>query len=169
QAAPQTAQRVAWKRRIIPPIKALRTDRYPLRYPLPSRGGSKPEGIRYTAGPSMGTLPQPMNKIPPPMNDHPTPVDLIVHARWIIPVEPAGSILEDHALLVRDGHIVSLLPDARARLVETAERLELGQQVLLPGLVNAHGHTAMSLLRGYADDQPLATWLNEHIWPAEAR
>ncbi|MCY1185962.1 5-methylthioadenosine/S-adenosylhomocysteine deaminase [compost metagenome] len=41
--------------------------------------------------------------------------------------------------------------------------------LLAPGLVNAHGHAAMSLFRGLADDLPLMTWLQEHIWPAEAR
>ena len=39
----------------------------------------------------------------------------------------------------------------------------------MPGLVNAHTHLAMNLLRGYADDLPLMSWLNDHIWPAEAK
>lgn len=95
--------------------------------------------------------------------------DLIVHARWIIPIEPAGQVLQDHALVVQDGCITALLPDPEARQISCRERVELMDHVLLPGLINAHGHAAMSLLRGYADDQPLEQWLQEHIWPAEQR
>ena len=50
-----------------------------------------------------------------------------------------------------------------------AEIIDLAEHVLVPGLVNAHTHAAMSLMRGLADDRTLARWLNEHIWPAEAR
>ena len=44
-----------------------------------------------------------------------------------------------------------------------------GKTALLPGFVNAHGHAAMTLLRGFGEDLPLMKWLNERIWPAEAR
>ncbi len=94
--------------------------------------------------------------------------DLLVHARWILPVEPAGRVLEHHALAVTDGRILALLPSAEAReQVTAAEVVELPDHALLPGLVNAHTHTPMSLFRGLADDLPLMTWLNQHIWPAE--
>ncbi len=49
------------------------------------------------------------------------------------------------------------------------EIIEGTDRLLLPGFVNAHGHAAMSLLRGYADDMPLEQWLNDLIWPAEAQ
>ncbi|MFN3595242.1 MAG: TRZ/ATZ family hydrolase, partial [Thiobacillaceae bacterium] len=45
--------------------------------------------------------------------------------------------------------------------------LRLSDHALIPGLVNLHTHAAMTLLRGYADDLPLMTWLNDYIWPAE--
>ncbi|MCL7416625.1 MAG: amidohydrolase [Halalkalicoccus sp.] len=48
------------------------------------------------------------------------------------------------------------------------ERLDAEGSLVIPGLVNAHGHAAMTLLRGYADDKPLGAWLQEDIWPAEA-
>ena len=48
------------------------------------------------------------------------------------------------------------------------QKVTLDNHVLMPGLVNAHGHAAMSLLRGYADDLPLRPWLEDHIWPFEA-
>ncbi|MBV2235933.1 MAG: TRZ/ATZ family hydrolase [Sterolibacterium sp.] len=97
-------------------------------------------------------------------------VDTLIEARWIVPVEPQGVVLEHHALAIREDRIVALLPQAEARQRFRAQRrLSLLQHVLIPGLVNLHTHAAMSLLRGYADDLPLMTWLNKHIWPAEAR
>jgi 5-methylthioadenosine/S-adenosylhomocysteine deaminase len=94
------------------------------------------------------------------------PADLLVRARWIVPVVPEGTVLEDHAVLVRDGRISAIVPAAEAG--PAGEVVELPRHALLPGLVNAHGHGAMSLLRGYADDLPLMPWLHEHIWPAES-
>ncbi|GGB99050.1 N-ethylammeline chlorohydrolase [Oxalicibacterium flavum] len=97
-----------------------------------------------------------------------TTVDLIVHARWIIPIVPACQVLEHASLVVDGGGIVAVLPQHEARQRYQARRtLQLDDHVLLPGLINAHGHAAMTLLRGFADDHPLETWLNEHIWPAE--
>ena len=95
-------------------------------------------------------------------------IDLLVEPDWIIPIEPAGLVLEDHALAVDSGRIVALLPVADARRTyRPREHLTLPGQVLMPGLVNLHTHAAMTLLRGYADDLPLMRWLNERIWPAE--
>jgi 5-methylthioadenosine/S-adenosylhomocysteine deaminase len=97
-------------------------------------------------------------------------IDTLIHARWVIPVEPAGTVLEDFALAVRDGRIVDLLPAAAARArYQAATVVELPEHVLIPGLVNAHTHAAMSLFRGLADDLPLMEWLSKHIWPAESR
>lgn len=97
-------------------------------------------------------------------------VDTLIHAAWIAPVEPPGTLLADHCVAVRDGRIVGLLPsgEAESAYVAKAEVL-LPAHLLIPGLVNLHCHAAMSLLRGLADDLPLMTWLQEHIWPAEAR
>jgi 5-methylthioadenosine/S-adenosylhomocysteine deaminase len=100
---------------------------------------------------------------------HPSPVDLRVDAAFIIPVEPAGA-LAGHALIVDQGGIVALLPVADADvLFRPREHLQLPGHVLTPGLVNAHVHTAMALLRGIADDLPLKAWLEDHIWPRERR
>jgi 5-methylthioadenosine/S-adenosylhomocysteine deaminase len=79
-------------------------------------------------------------------------------------------VLENHAVAVRDGKIEAVLPVAEAaRRFADFERLDLRNHALMPGLVNAHTHAAMSLLRGLADDLPLMRWLEEHIWPAETR
>ena len=88
----------------------------------------------------------------------------------MVPVEPAGVVLEHHAVAVRDGKIEAVVPaaGAAARFPGYEER-DLPDHVLIPGLVNAHTHAAMTLLRGLADDLPLMRWLQEHIWPAEAK
>jgi 5-methylthioadenosine/S-adenosylhomocysteine deaminase len=97
-------------------------------------------------------------------------IDTLVEARWIIPVEPDEVVLEDHAVAIRDGRILGILPQPEARRrFQPGTRVELSEHALIPGLVNAHTHAAMSLFRGLADDLPLMTWLNEHIWPAEQR
>jgi 5-methylthioadenosine/S-adenosylhomocysteine deaminase len=100
---------------------------------------------------------------------NPRAVDLRIDARWIIPVEPAGT-LTDHALIVDGGRIVALAKSADAdRDYAAAARVTLSDHVLIPGLVNAHVHAAMTLLRGVADDVPLKPWLEVEIWPREGR
>ncbi len=95
--------------------------------------------------------------------------DTVIHARHVIPVRPAG-VLEHHAVAVRAGRIVALLPAADARVrYPDAQHVELNGHALIPGLVNLHTHAAMSLMRGLADDLPLMEWLTRHIWPAEAQ
>ena len=98
----------------------------------------------------------------------PNQPDLIIAPRWIIPVEPARTVLTDYALVINDGRIQSLENCASVRSKwPDAPWVERPEHVLIPGFINAHTHAAMTLLRGYADDLPLETWLNEHIWPAE--
>ncbi|MHA7881369.1 MAG: TRZ/ATZ family hydrolase [Saccharospirillum sp.] len=95
-------------------------------------------------------------------------VDTLLHARWIIPVNPQRDVLVDHSLVINDGRILAILPSNEARQqYQSDNTLELGDQALIPGFVNAHGHAAMALFRGLADDLELMTWLNDHIWPAE--
>lgn len=93
----------------------------------------------------------------------------IAVARWIIPVVPANTVLENHALVVEKGRISALMPATDAvSQYHGLERIELDHHILIPGLINAHGHAAMTLLRGYSDDRELMDWLENHIWPVEA-
>jgi len=102
--------------------------------------------------------------------EHIRAIDLLISARWIVPVEPDRVVLDDHAVAIDGGAIVEVLPAAdAARRYAPRERVDLPGHALIPGLVNAHTHNPMSLLRGLADDLPLMTWLREHIWPVEAR
>ena len=100
----------------------------------------------------------------------PVPEITLLRPRWIVPVEPAGAVLEGHCVALRGERIEALLPEreALARYPD-AERVELPRHVLIPGLVNAHTHAAMALMRGLADDLPLMRWLEGHIWPAEMK
>jgi 5-methylthioadenosine/S-adenosylhomocysteine deaminase len=99
----------------------------------------------------------------------PIRVDTIISAKWIIPIEPIGQVFQDCSLIVDQGLIVAIVPTEGVHQQYLSDsQFHLNQHVLMPGFVNAHGHAAMSLLRGYADDTPLHTWLTEHIWPAES-
>jgi 5-methylthioadenosine/S-adenosylhomocysteine deaminase len=101
---------------------------------------------------------------------HAMHADLLIHAQWIVPVGANDSVLENHSLAIAGGRIQGIAPTAEARTAFAAEReLDLEGHVLIPGLINAHTHSPMTLLRGLADDLPLMIWLNQHIWPAEKR
>ncbi len=103
------------------------------------------------------------------MNASPRSVDLRIDAPWIVPVEPAG-VLTGHALVVDEGRILAIVPAAEADAAYAPRStVALATHALIPGLVNAHTHSAMALLRGIADDVPLKAWLEQHIWPREAR
>jgi 5-methylthioadenosine/S-adenosylhomocysteine deaminase len=96
--------------------------------------------------------------------------DTLIAPRWCIPVIPAGSVLLDHAVIVTNGQIVDLLPLPEARdRYQPSVVIERPNHALTPGLVNAHTHAAMTLMRGLADDLPLESWLRQGIWPAEKR
>ncbi len=94
-------------------------------------------------------------------------VDTLIHPGWIIPMAPPGAVLENHSLAITDGAISAILPRSRCEDLAPREVIELPGHALMPGMINAHGHAAMSLLRGYADDLPLMPWLEQHIWPVE--
>jgi 5-methylthioadenosine/S-adenosylhomocysteine deaminase len=100
----------------------------------------------------------------------PEACDLLIEAGFVIPIQPHGVVLHDHAVAIRDSAILALLPttEARARFAP-AQVVSRPDGVLLPGLVNAHAHNPMTLLRGVADDLPLMQWLQGHIWPLEAQ
>lgn len=97
-------------------------------------------------------------------------VDTLVIARWVMPVEPDGRVLDDHAVAIRDGRIVAVLPAAAALArYQATETLERPHHLLMPGLVNAHTHAAMTLLRGRAENLALGSWLRQRVWPLERR
>jgi 5-methylthioadenosine/S-adenosylhomocysteine deaminase len=97
-------------------------------------------------------------------------VDLIISPRWLLPVVPQRVCLDRHSLVVDAGRIVDILPsDAVPSRYQAEQHVTLQDHALLPGLVNAHTHAAMTLMRGLADDRPLMEWLEQHVWPVEQR
>lgn len=98
----------------------------------------------------------------------PINVDLIIEARWIATVSAKQRLLENHSVVIQAGVMIAVLPIAQVKTQYVSSTVVcLDEHVLMPGLINLHTHAAMSLMRGMADDLPLMTWLNEHIWPAE--
>lgn len=103
------------------------------------------------------------------MNTHST-WDLLVLGKTVLTMEPGVAPIEKGAVAIADGRIVEI--GTAADLLEkapTCEVLDAGNCLVMPGLVNTHSHLAMTLLRGLADDLPLKTWLEDHIWPAEGQ
>jgi 5-methylthioadenosine/S-adenosylhomocysteine deaminase len=97
-----------------------------------------------------------------------THVELVIEARWVVPADSNNTLHEFYSVVIDHQLIVDVLPTEQARVkYAAAELVEVDEHVLMPGLINAHTHAAMTLMRGIADDQPLMVWLNSHIWPAE--
>ncbi len=92
----------------------------------------------------------------------------LIHPRYLVAVRPQGLVLENHSIAIEQGLIVSIMTRTESeQAYPDAESIELPDHVLLPGFINMHTHSPMTLLRGYADDMDLDVWLREHIWPAE--
>lgn len=105
-----------------------------------------------------------------PQSDDISHVDTLISASWLIPIVPHDRVLEDCAVAITNGQIQAIVPTAEAKKrFLPKQEIHLDKHILLPGLINSHGHAAMSLLRGYADDLPLQEWLEDHIWPAEGK
>lgn len=95
-------------------------------------------------------------------------IDTLISASWIIPVVPRNCVLSNHAIAIDQGKIIAIAPQSEMHERYVAnEHIQLSEHALIPGLINAHGHAAMSLMRGFADDKPLMEWLEKHIWPIE--
>ena len=97
-------------------------------------------------------------------------VDKVIHARWVVTVDATNQVLDHHSIALSKNRIHEILPTG---LVEqkfaTAEQVNLMNHAVIPGLVNAHTHAAMSLFRGAAEDLPLQDWLQQKIWPLEGK
>jgi 5-methylthioadenosine/S-adenosylhomocysteine deaminase len=93
---------------------------------------------------------------------------LLISARYLVPVRPQNQVLDNHTVVVQRSKILEILPrqEAIQRYPEAVEKI-LDGHVLIPGLINMHSHAPMCLLRGYADDVDMQTWLQHHIWPVE--
>lgn len=102
-----------------------------------------------------------------PPEESAEPGRLLVDGGTVLVMDEEGTVLPGGAVLIEGERIVGLFDRAAPR-PPGVEVLDASGQLVIPGLVNTHGHAAMSLLRGLADDLPLMTWLEENIFPAEA-
>ena len=103
-------------------------------------------------------------------DSHIQQVSTIISAKWICPVRPLNVTLEDHSIVIDENRIIDIIETKKiASLYQTHQHVQLHHHIVTPGLINAHTHAAMNLFRGFADDQPLHTWLHESIWPLEKK
>src|SRR5262245_6539669 len=95
-------------------------------------------------------------------------IDTLIVAAHVAPVAPR-TVLANHAVAIAQGRIVAVVPESQAVRFDARRVVRLDRHVLIPGFVNLHCHAAMALMRGMGDDMPLMRWLQERIWPAEAK
>jgi 5-methylthioadenosine/S-adenosylhomocysteine deaminase len=94
--------------------------------------------------------------------------ETIIQPKWLITVDKQNRVLENHSLVIERGKIIDIMPNLQLKNHYTATKIHyLDHHAILPGFINTHTHSPMSLMRGFADDLPLMTWLNNYIWPGE--
>jgi 5-methylthioadenosine/S-adenosylhomocysteine deaminase len=100
----------------------------------------------------------------------PISVDLIVRGDYVLPMDADGSVIEGGAVVVVGDIIAAVGPWQEIEKHYTATDIVPGAgRVLMPGLINGHTHTSMTLMRGMVDDLDLMTWLNDYVFPLENR
>lgn len=97
-------------------------------------------------------------------------IDSILHPTWIASVDDQNTVHHDYSVAMHKGRIHDIQPkQAILDKYSSDVEINLDNQLLIPGLINSHTHSPMSLMRGLADDLPLMDWLNKHIWPTEQK
>ena len=97
-------------------------------------------------------------------------VDLIIKSKWIAPVDGETALLTDHSVVIKDKRLVALCSQEELKdKYSSSTEIQLNDHILIPGLINAHGHAPMALLRGVADDLALEEWLKNRVWPLEQK
>ncbi|RLC12508.1 MAG: S-adenosylhomocysteine deaminase [Deltaproteobacteria bacterium] len=97
-------------------------------------------------------------------------VDIIIRNGWLLTMAPDSRVIKKGAVAVRGDSIVAAGPqDVLGARYKPWKTIDACGGIIMPGLVNVHTHAAMTCFRGLADDLPLMTWLNEYIFPAEAK
>ena len=94
--------------------------------------------------------------------------DLIIDGGTIVTMDAQFRILENHCVGMNDGKISAIFPLGSSSFT-ARQRIDGTDCLVIPGLINAHSHLPMTYFRGLADDLPLQKWLQEFIWPLEAK
>lgn len=98
----------------------------------------------------------------------PAVIDTLVLCRWLLPIVPKDRILQDYAVAIHDGRIVDLCPQSEATIRFKADTtLHLQEHLVMPGLINAHVHAGVRLLRGAAPHMTAESDLHSRLWPAD--
>jgi len=90
---------------------------------------------------------------------------ILIKNAVVIPMTEKGRYYDGCNVFIRDGRVVSVGKDAP----DADEVIDARGRIVMPGLINAHAHTAMCVMRGYADDYNLQSWLYDKVFPVEAR
>ena len=105
---------------------------------------------------------------PPAADSEAGLIDLVIAGDYVVTMDGSGTIHQGASVAIDDGVIVAIGPAAEIEANYPAKEVLDGKnRIVMPGLVNGHGHAAMTLLRGVADDLALMDWLNNYIFPAE--
>ena len=96
-------------------------------------------------------------------------VDILISNGTVLTMNAAGNIIPNAAVAIKGDRIVAVGPMKDFAVCRASRTIDAQGGIILPGLVNTHTHAAMTCFRGLADDLPLMAWLNDHIFPAEAR
>jgi 5-methylthioadenosine/S-adenosylhomocysteine deaminase len=95
-------------------------------------------------------------------------VDIVIRGGTVVTMDSDRRVLEGGSVVVRGERIEAVLAAGEA-VPSARETVDATGQLVIPGLVNSHGHVAMTLLRGVADDLKLMEWLEGYIFPAEGK
>ncbi len=94
--------------------------------------------------------------------------DLLIINGTVITMEGEDSVIENGAVAVKGENIAAVGKESDLAQYKVSKIIDAKGGIIMPGLINSHTHAAMTIFRGLADDLPLMTWLNDHIFPAEA-
>jgi 5-methylthioadenosine/S-adenosylhomocysteine deaminase len=97
-------------------------------------------------------------------------VDILITEGLIVTMDNSGTIYDDGALAIENDTIIDLGHSEDIKKAYRGKKeISARNCIVMPGLINGHTHAAMTCFRGIADDMDLMTWLNDYIFPAEAR
>ncbi len=97
------------------------------------------------------------------------PIDILVTNGTVLTLDSCETLIEDGAVAVTGDSIADIGPASKFSACEVKTRIDANSGIIMPGLINTHTHAAMTCFRGLADDMDLMTWLNDYIFPAEAK